>query len=217
MNLTQLFQTISFIALNGIANTFLLSFGAFALGLALGSLLAFLQVLGAGFLAKVIDYVTRILRSIPPVLMLFIVFYGFRIDNVVAAIVGLGIISSSYQSQIFRGIIEAVAARQLEAAFSIGFSRWDAFRNVIFPQVILLSIPALLNEFTTILKDSSIAYAIGVVEIFTVAINLANARMEYTLPLISVSILYIIICLSISYLANLIHKKIALLGYGESI
>ncbi|MEM0027286.1 MAG: ABC transporter permease subunit [Ignisphaera sp.] len=216
MSLAQLFQTISFIALNGIANTFLLSFGAFSLGLALGSLLAFLQVLG-GFLAKVIDYVTRIFRSIPPVLMLFIVFYGFRIDNVVAAIVGLGIISSSYQSQIFRGVIEAVAARQFEAALSIGFSRWDAFRNVIFPQVILLSIPALLNEFTTILKDSSIAYAIGVVEIFTVAINLANARMEYALPLISVSILYIIICLSISYTANLIHKKIALLGYGGSI
>lgn len=217
MNLDYLFQTISFIALKGISNTFLLSFGAFALGFALGSLLAFIQVLVGGFSAKAIDYVTRVLRSIPPILMLFIVFYGFRIDNVVAAIIGLGVISSSYQSQIFRGVIEAVAVRQLEAALSIGFDKWEAFRSVIFPQVMLLSIPALLNEFTTILKDSSIAYAIGVVEIFTSAINLANARMDYALPLASVSILYIVICFSVSYIANTIHKRIALLGYGESL
>jgi len=81
----------------------------------------------------------------------------------------------------------------------------------------LLSIPALLNEFTTILKDSSIAYTIGVVEMFTTAINLANAGMEYAIPLVSVLILYIVIYFGISYAASLIHRKISLLGYGESM
>ncbi|MDK6028845.1 ABC transporter permease subunit [Ignisphaera sp. 4213-co] len=217
MDFNQLFQTIIFIALKGVSNTFLLSFGAFSLGLGLGSLLAFMQVLIGGFASKLIDFVTRVLRSIPPILMLFIVFYGFRINNVVAAIIGLGIISSAYQSQILRGVAEAVAARQLDAALSIGLDLWGSFRSVILPQVVLLSIPALLNEFTTILKDSSIAYAIGVVEMFTTAINLANARMEYAIPLVSVSILYIVICFGISYAASLIHRKISLLGYGESM
>ncbi|MEM4441352.1 MAG: amino acid ABC transporter permease [Ignisphaera sp.] len=200
--------------MRGFLNTFILSVGGFSLGLFLGALAAFVQVFIGGAYSKVIDYVNRIIRSIPPILMLFIVFYGLKLNNIASAIIGLGIISFSYQSQIFRGIIEAVAARQLEAALSIGLDRWKAFRYTILPQVIVLSIPALLNEFTILLKDSSIAYAIGVVEMFTVSINIANARMEYVIPLASVAILYLIICYTISFVSNLIHKRISSLGYG---
>ncbi|MEM2229321.1 MAG: amino acid ABC transporter permease [Ignisphaera sp.] len=217
MSFEEFFQTLLLILLRGFLNTFVLSVGGFSLGLFLGTLIAFVQVFIGGVYSKVIDYVNKTIRSIPPILMLFIVFYGLKLNNIASAIIGLGIISFSYQSQIFRGIIEAIAARQLEAALSIGLDRWKSFRYIILPQVIVLSIPALLNEFTILLKDSSIAYAIGVVEMFTVSINIANARMEYVIPLASVGILYLIICYTISFVSNLIHKRIGSLGYGAPL
>lgn len=217
MEFETFFQILIFIVVRGLINTLVLASGSFLLGLILGSLLTFMQIFSRSIISRTIDIVTRFLRSIPPILMLFIIFYGLRINNVIAAIIGLGLVSSAYQSQILKGIVDAVSARQLDAALSIGLSMWQAFRYVILPQTLLLAIPALLNEFATVLKDTSIAYAIGVVEIFTISVILANARMEYILPLSSVALVYLTICLSVSVTANTITKKLRSMGYGVEV
>lgn len=214
MELKTLFQIILFITSKGLATSLYLTMGSFLIGLGLGSMIAFLQTVVGGITSRVLDVVVRLLRSVPPILMLFIIFYGFRINNYVAAIIGLGLISAAYQSQIFRGIIETVIVKQFEAALSIGLSRWFAYIHIVFPQAILISIPALLNEFSTLLKDTSIAYAIGVKEMFTLAINVANSRMEYTTPLVAVSIMYLAICLSITFASNYILNKLKHMGLG---
>lgn len=215
MNFEQFSQIFLYILFKGFFNTFIISTGAFLLGLVISSLMVFAQIFIGGMVNRFIDVATRVLRSIPPILMLFLIFYGLKLNNIISAIIGLGIISSSYQLQILRGIVEVVSARQLEAVFSIGLNKWKAFKYVILPQTLLLSIPALLNEFTIVIKDSSIAYAIGVVDMFTTAVNIANARMEYAVPLICIALIYLIICYTISYISNLIHRKIIVLGYGS--
>jgi len=216
INVETLFQILVFVVSRGLATTITLTVASFFLGLGLGSVMAFLQIVVGGIVERVVDFVTRFLRSIPPILMLFIVFYGLNINNILASIIGLGIISAAYQSQFLRGIAEAVSARQLEAALSVGLSRWEAFTSVVVPQTLMMSTPALLNEFAVLLKDSSIAYAIGVKEMFTVAVNLANARMEYVHPLIAVAVVYLAICFLISLLATLVSEKLKHMGYGVS-
>jgi polar amino acid transport system permease protein len=216
MELSNLFQTVVFIVSKGLVASIYLTIGSFFIGLGLGSIIAFLQIIVGGITFKILNIIVRILRSIPPILVLFLIFYGLKINSYEAAIIGLGLISASYQSQILRGVVESVIARQFEAALSIGFSRWEAYIYIVVPQALLASIPALLNEFATLLKDTSIAYAVGAKEMFTLAINIANARMEYAVPLISVSIIYLAICLFISSVSNYLVDKLKYIGLGVS-
>ncbi|MEM1740713.1 MAG: ABC transporter permease subunit, partial [Desulfurococcaceae archaeon] len=91
----------------------------------------------------------------------------------------------------------------------------STYTSVVFPQALRLSLPGLINEYTIILKDSSLAYAIGVVEAFTQAVHIAQARLEYFSPLIAVALIYLLICFSLSQIINYIYLKLRVLGYGQ--
>lgn len=88
------------------------------------------------------------------------------------ATLALGLRSGAYQAQVFRGAIQSVSSGQMEAARAVGLSRLQAIRHVIFPQAIRRSVPGFQNEFTIVLKDTSIAFAIGLSELLTRAENL---------------------------------------------
>jgi polar amino acid transport system permease protein len=215
----QVLTALDTITRYGLPITFFISSLAFITGLLIGVILVFLHSFGGSIAEALIGSLVTILRAIPPVLMLFIVFYGFpflgiSVDRYTAAILGLGFISSAYQSQILRSSVEAVTARQFEAALSIGLSRWEAYISVIIPQALRLSIPGLVNEFTIVLKDSSLAYAIGVVEVFTKADQIARARFDYLAPMTAAAILYFVICFTLSRFASYMYRKLRELGYG---
>lgn len=199
--------------------TVLLSLAGFALGFALGFLLLFLRTFSEKVAARAIDAAVDVLRGIPLLVMLFLIFYGLpsvgiKLPNLAAAAVGMGILSGAYQSQIFRSLMRSVSASQYESSLAIGLSRWESFRYVIFPQVLRLSIPALINEYTTLLKDTSVAYAIGVTEMFTQSVHVAQVILSFTYPMIFVSLIYLAICFSLSSLANYLYRR---LSYGYSI
>ncbi len=207
-----------YVIMSGIVNTLILSITGFILATALGLIFSFIEIYGHNIISLVIDWILRVLRGIPLILMLFIIFYGLpqlgiRLSPIISAILGIGIIDSAYQAQLFRGVVIAVSERQLESAYSIGLSTWNAFRYVIIPQAFRIALPAWINEFSIVLKDSSIAYAIGVSEIFTQAIHVANATMDYLSPLVFVSIIYFLICYPLSRLSNHLHKKLSLMGF----
>lgn len=207
-----------YVIMSGIVNTLILSITGFILATVLGLIFSFIEIYGHNIISLIIDWMLRIIRGIPLVLMLFIIFYGLpqlgiRLSPIVSAILGIGIIDSAYQAQLFRGIIITVSERQLEAAYSIGLSTWNAFRYIVIPQAFRIALPAWINEFSIVLKDSSIAYAIGVTEIFTQAIHVANATMDYLTPLVFVSIIYFLICYPLSQLSNHLHKKLSLMGF----
>lgn len=117
MDINNLFQTTVFIASKGLATSIYLTTGSFFIGLGFGFVIAFFQTVVGGVVSKILDIVVRILRSVPPILILFMIFYGLKIDSYGVAIIGLGLIGASYQSQIFRGIAGAVIARQFEACY----------------------------------------------------------------------------------------------------
>jgi len=102
----------------------------------------------------------------------------------VTATVGLGLRSAAYQSQIFRGALQSVDEGQLEAARAIGMSRFEAIRHVVVPKALRRSMPGFQNEFTIVLKDTSIVFAIGLAELLTRGYDLFSEQTTAVLEVI---------------------------------
>lgn len=156
---------------DGVPNTILLTLGLLGLGLLAGFPLAFAQVYGYRPIRWLCKGYEQIFRGIPALVLILIFHSGLaRSFNVLlptftSALIALGLRSSAYQSQIFRGAIQAVSSGQMMAARSIGMSKLQAIRHIILPQAFRLSIPPWTNEYSSVLKDTSLASAIGVVEL----------------------------------------------------
>jgi len=198
--------------LSGLVNTVVLTLGGMGLGLLIGALLAFAEVYGSKPLSAVASGIEQVLRGIPLIVMLFIIFFGLpelgvRLPPIPSAILGIGLISGSYQSQIIRSAIEGIGMRQWEAALSIGMSGFQAFTNVILPQAVRIMLPGWVNEFTIVLKDTSIAYAIGVSELFTQAIHVAQVTFDYFSTLLITALIYLVITSLVSTAFNYIYER----------
>jgi polar amino acid transport system permease protein len=161
-------QSVTYILL-GTGITVAVTLIALPFGFVVGLLLALLRVYGGNFLSKLLIFYSTTMRGIPPVALLFIIYFiiagSINISPFLAGSLALGIISSAYQMEIIRGSLQAVSSGQMMAARSIGMSRVKAIRYIIIPQALRLAIPSWSNEAATVVKDSSLVYAIGVPEI----------------------------------------------------
>jgi polar amino acid transport system permease protein len=141
--------------------------------LSLGFLVGFpagaIEVYGSRLPKRLVGTAGVILRGTPIVVIMLVLFFVVSISRsaFITATVGLGLRSAAYQSQIFRGALQSVDEGQMEAARSIGMSRLEAIRHVVVPQALRRSMPGFQNEFTIVLKDTSIAFAIGLAELLT--------------------------------------------------
>jgi len=153
----------------GATTTVLLTVVALAVGFLLGFPAGAIEVYGDGPLQRLVSGAGVLLRGTPIVVIMLVLFFVVSISKsaFVTAVVGLGLRSAAYQSQIFRGALQSVDDGQLEAARSIGMSRFEAIRHVVVPQALRRSMPGFQNEFTIVLKDTSIAFAIGLAELLT--------------------------------------------------
>jgi len=175
-----------------------------AVGFVVGTLVALLQVYGGRFLGTVARIYEWIFRSIPALVLLFLFYYGpprFGIDisGFAAATLALGFRSSAYQSQIFRGAIQCIPTGQMMAARSMGMSRIRAIFTVILPQAFRLSIPGWTNEFSSVIKDTTLAYAVGFNEIMRTARIIMDSAYDLAmLAFISVALVFLVL----TYLGN---------------
>ncbi|MDS0283542.1 amino acid ABC transporter permease [Haloarcula onubensis] len=155
--------------LTGAGVTVGLTLAALAVGFLLGFPAGAIEVYGDGLLERVVSTAGVLLRGTPIVVIMLMLFFVVSISQsaFVTAAVGLGLRSAAYQSQIFRGALQSVDEGQLEAARAVGMSRFEAIRHVVVPQALRRSMPGFQNEFTIVLKDTSIAFAIGLAELLT--------------------------------------------------
>ncbi len=170
-----LFDILIMIMIRGVPTTLVLTLAALVVGLLLGLSLALLRVYGPIELQWVSLLYEKVLRGIPLLILLFI--FGIGLSGLfswagsgsnalfVAAIVSLALRSAAYQSEIFRGGIMSVDPGQMMAAQSIGMNNIQSTRYIILPQALRLSLPGWANEYAVVIKDSSLAMAIGVHEI----------------------------------------------------
>lgn len=189
------------------------------MGVAAGLPLAFGQVYGNKLIQSIIAVYERIVRSIPLLVILLLINYGLpamgiRIPVFTAAVVGIGLRSSAYQSQIYRGAIQSVSGSQMKAAMSLGMSKLTAFTQIIAPQAIRIAIPPVTNESAIVLKDTSLAFTIGVVELVRQGdyfIATSNAPMTIYL---TVAAIYFVLTTTINLALSFFEKKYQIPGIG---
>ncbi len=207
------------VILSGLPNTLILAFGGFGIGLVFGTFLAFLEVYAPKPVASLATIIEEVIRGTPLLVIMFIVFFGLpelglSLDPVHAAIVSIGVRSLAYQSQIIRSAISAIPSGQLEAALAIGMTRGQAFTYIAVPQAFRIAVPGLVNQFTIDLKDTSIAYAIGVAEIFTQAVHVAQVILDYLSPLLFIGLIYFALTFTVSYVSEYFYHKYSIPGLG---
>ncbi|MBN1106066.1 MAG: amino acid ABC transporter permease [Deltaproteobacteria bacterium] len=174
--------------LQGSLVTIGLVIGAMGLGFALGVSLALGQVYGRPGLRRIVQVYVWFFRGVPLLVLLFLFYFGLfsllgiNLSAFTAAVIVLGLISSAYQSQIFRGAILSLPVGQLKAARALGMSDAKAILFVILPQALRLSLPGWSNEYSIVLKDSAVAYALGVAEVMARAHFVASRTYQH-LPL----------------------------------
>jgi polar amino acid transport system permease protein len=164
----SLFTTLNFI-IQGLWISAGVTIVALAVGLVFGVLMALLRVYGNPLLRQTATVYSVVIRAVPVVVIIFILFFVIaqyiNLSPFLAGSLALGFASGAYQSEIFRGALQAVPAGQMTAARAIGMSRVQAIRNIVLPQALRLALPAWGNEATLVLKDSTLVFVVGVPEI----------------------------------------------------
>lgn len=154
-----------------------------------------------------------IMRGTPLLLQLFFVYFApkylFHInyDRMLAVLIAFVLNYAAYFAEIFRGGMDSMEIGQYEAAQALGFSRGQTFFQIILPQVIKRVVPAMANEVITLVKDTSLAYALSVEELFFMASKQSNAVGVIT-PLIIAGIYYYFFNLLLSVLFRFLEKKL---------
>lgn len=206
--------------LNGVLTTLQLSILMLGLGFAVGIPLALLENYGPSLLriAVVLPLIT-FFRGVPTLVLLFLAFFGIprlgiEISGLTASVLAIGMRSGIYQSQLLRGAILSVPQGQMLAARAIGMTKWQAIRYVVMPQMFRISIPSYANESAVVLKESSLAYALGVTELmrqgrYIVARTFDNSLAVY----IACAAIYFVLVFGVSKLLAFIERRTALPGF----
>ena len=208
--------------LQGSLVTLIVVAGAMALGLTIGVPLAVGQVYGRPALRRLIGVYVWFFRGIPLLVLLFLFYFGLctaldiNLSAFTVAIIVLGLISSAYQSQIFRGAILSLPEGQLKAARALGMSDLKSITFIVLPQALRLSIPGWSNEYSILLKDSAVTYALGVAEIMARA-HFVATRTYQQLPLyLAAGVIFLILTYLGTRGLRMLEEKVRIPGYSAN-
>jgi polar amino acid transport system permease protein len=198
--------------------TVTISIIAILMGLAIGIVVGLGRVSHNFLIHGVCSVYVEALRGTPLIIQIFLVYFGLpalgiHIDPLPAACLALGINSGAYQAEIVRGGIQSIPKGQLEAARSTGMSYLQAMRHVILPQGFRLIIPPLTNEYVTVIKDSSLAYTISVVEITYVGNKLVSIYFDPFSIFVFVALIYFSLTYFTSFIMSFVEKRFRIPGY----
>ena len=220
-----IWQSLELLVTKGLPTTVLLTLGLLGAGLALGFPIAFLQVYGYRPFRWLCRGYEQLFRGIPALVLILIFHsglarsFGILLPAFTSALIALGLRSSAYQSQIFRGAIQSVPQGQMMAARALGMSKLQAIRSIILPQALRLSIPPWTNEFSSVLKDTSLASAIGVLEL-TKQGTLIFTRIQFVKGvnyILVILILVALVYLVLTYMGNaglaLLERRLRIPGF----
>ncbi len=205
--------------LQGIGVTLTVVGGALAMGLVFGLFLAVVQVYGRPWLRRLAGVYVWFFRGIPLLVLLFLFYFGVlaaleaELSPFTVAIIVLGLISSAYQAQILRGAILSVPEGQMKAARAIGMSDSRAIAFIILPQALRLAIPGWSNEYTVIMKDSAVTYALGVAELMARTNHVASRTYQHLWLYLMVGFIYLLLTWLGTKALHVLEERVAISGY----
>ena len=215
-----LISSFSKILIPGIKVTIPLTLASFALSLIIGLLLALVQVANVKGLKQLAKFYIWVFRGTPLIVQLFIIFFGLPSVGITlrafpAAVIGFGMNLGAYNAEVFRSAIMAIPKGQMEAAYMIGLSYPKAMSRVILPQSFPVAFPNLFNNLISLLKDTSLAASITVVELFTVTQQIAARTYEPFALYLEAAVVYLIFSTLLTWLQNYLEKKMVWKSKGN--
>ena len=200
----------------GMVVTLILFAVALLFSLPLGLLVSFGRMAKNVVIRTIFKAYISIMRGTPLMLQLMVIYFGpyyiFGITNSLswknsAVAIGFVLNYAAYFAEIYRGGIESMPKGQYEAAQILGYSKTQTFMRIILPQVIKIILPSITNETITLVKDTSLAFTIGIMEMFTISKALA-ASQTTMLPYVFAGIFYYVFNLIVAFLLEFLEKKL---------
>ena len=193
--------------------TVFIALGAMVIAVLLGLPLAVGQWKGLAWLRTFCTFYVEFFRGTPVLVQLLFLYFGLPVIGIampgwLTALVGLGLNYAAYESQVYRAALEAIPNGQWEASYSLGMSPTLAFRRIILPQAFRIALPPMTNDFVSLFKDTSVAFAISVWELATAYRELANASGQFLLLGLAVSAFYLAMSLPMAHLARLLERRL---------
>ena len=201
--------------LDGLKNTLIITLGALVIGVLIGTLIAMTKYFCEGskklrIFSLLCDLYTTVIRGIPITVLLLMFFYIILVsaDGITVAIIAFGINSGAYMAELIRSGIGAVDKGQMEAARSLGMSKGQAMAKIIFPQAIKNILPAIGNECIALLKETSVAGYVAIVDVTRAATNIRNKTFDAVNPIILLAIIYLVIVVIMTKLLAILERRL---------
>lgn len=213
---------------DGLTNTLIITFFALLLGVAIGVIIAIIRSTydknrevykkngGAGYVVlSILNFISNlyltIIRGTPVVVQLlifyFIVFASSR-NGIAVAVFAFGINSGAYVAEIFRGGIMSIDNGQFEAGRSLGFNYFQTMLYIITPQVIKTTLPTLCNEFIVLLKETSVAGYVGIMDLTKAGELIRGRTFSAFMPLIAVALIYLVVVIILTRLVKILERRL---------
>jgi polar amino acid transport system permease protein len=195
--------------------------GSVAVGMLLGVPIGVAHVYAPWWVRGALWLFDRVFRGFPAIVLLFLAFFGIgglpgvKIPPFAAVVIALGLRSAAYQGQIYRGALGMVERGQVDAARALGFSMPRTIQHIVLPQAARFSLPALSNEYSVVLKDTALAFTVGVVDLMSRAKFLAMRSREMLACYLLVAIFYFVLTYAGIGLFRLVERRAAIPGLGQ--
>lgn len=198
----------------GLIFTVPLTLITFVLGIVLGLSVALARLYGPALLVILVRFYVWLIRGTPLLVQLFLIFYGLPsagivLDAFTAAVIGFTLNIGAYSSEIIRATLAAIPKGQWEAAYSIGMNWPQVMWRVILPQAARIAVPPLSNTFISLVKDTSLAAAVTVPELFQAAQRLASVTYEPLILYIETALIYLMFSSVLSTLQDRLEQRLA--------
>jgi len=201
--------------LEGFANTLLITLGAVVIGVFIGVLIASVKYIGEDNkklkpLVKLCDLYITVIRGVPVVVLLLVFYYIILVSahGMVVAILTFGINSGAYMAELIRSGIGAVDKGQMEAGRSLGMTRFQATYKIIFPQALRHVLPAIGNEFIALLKETSVAGYVAIVDLTRAGNLVRNNTFDAVNTLMLVAITYLVLVVLLTELLKFFERRL---------
>ena len=203
--------------LKGLGNTLLITFFAVIIGILIGFLIAIVRTSHdrngrLPLLNGICRLYLTIIRGTPVMVQLLIIYYvilaNINTSKILVAVVAFGLNSAAYVAEIVRSGIMAVDIGQFEAGRSLGLNYNQTMRSIILPQAVKNILPALCNEFISLLKETSISGYIGLMDLTKGGDIIRSTTFQAMIPLISVAIIYLVMVVGLSKIVGILERKL---------
>ena len=198
--------------LEGATTTVLLSFFSVIVGVGCGTLMALARLSTNKFLSKAAKVYIDIIRGTPLLVQLYLVYFGLTtvldLNDFVSGVIAVSVNTTAYIAEIIRSGIQSVDKGQMEAARSMGMPKRMAMRQIILPQAMKNILPAIGNEFATLIKETSIVSLIGIHDLMYSSDTVRGATFTVFIPLLMTAFLYFVMTTTIAFFMDKLERKL---------